>query len=90
MDFTTFWAWRLWRYLNPVHFAFGFVCTLPHALLGFNFGQSQLVWAAVGFAHEQGDGELFDKAKGAPREGLKDMWSFNAGALLAFALTALV
>jgi len=79
----SWWQWKLWRYLNPIHV----VLAIPYAAVfrgcGFETVLAQL--AIIGVTHELGDGD-FEKAKTptAPWEGIKDVYSFVAGGLLYY------
>ncbi len=89
----SWWAWRIWRVLNPVHFALAWPGTWGFTRLGLAlrvpliacFVLAMVSLLCIGLAHEQGDGDL-DRSKTptAPYEGLKDMWSFVVGGLFYY------
>lgn len=84
----SWWAWRVWRYVNPVHF----VLAVPYAAVFQHCGMlsvnAQLL--VIGVTHELGDDD-FDPAlvPTAPWEGIKDAYSFVLGGLAYYAARAL-
>ena len=81
----SWWTWKVWRVLNPIHF----VLAIPYAAIfrGSGFVSVLAQLAIIGVTHELADGD-FDKSKTptAPYEGLKDCWSFVLGGLFYYIL----
>lgn len=83
------WALKCWRWVNPVHVVLGlpvapifvWIGARLHGSFAASFVLAFLALWLIGFAHEQGDGD-FTKGPTAPWEGIKDMYSFPAAALL--------
>ena len=79
----SWWTWRIWRFINPVHVAVG----VPYAAVFRDCGWESVAGQLgfVGVVHEITDGD-FDKSKTptAPWEGIKDTYSFVIGGLIYY------
>src|SRR6266568_4852150 len=91
----SWWTWKIWRIVNPIHVGLAWPGTWGFTRLGLALGAtiiacfvlSMISLLFIGIAHEQGDGD-FDKKKvpTAPWEGIKDAYSFVLGGLIYYLL----